>query len=273
MLSFFKQESGAITTDWVVMTAAVVGLGLTSVTAVRTGTGSLGADIDTSLSGASVSLLGDECKPSASVGNYKFQAFDDKEQASQLDYLSKMRDTDVQKTFIEVSAKADWYKQNDPNSENISAIVDHAALVAGELERRGIDYPKESGTFAQVHENVYGPANTTLCSTAPSSGTESTGRPLRMMETYEDGRILSELRKELAGYETEQLLELADASAYSAKSGIAEGDQKTAGYYLDTMALALDELQSREKPSEKEEHLVKIYDQLSQDYAQTFPDK
>jgi hypothetical protein len=43
--------------DWVVLTAATVGLGVASITAVRTGTGALGTDIQLSLSNASVAQL------------------------------------------------------------------------------------------------------------------------------------------------------------------------------------------------------------------------
>lgn len=57
-LSFLRAESGAITVDWTVMTAAAVGLGLTSTAAVRSGVVSLGSDINTSLSGASVASMG-----------------------------------------------------------------------------------------------------------------------------------------------------------------------------------------------------------------------
>ena len=52
MCRFLFEETGAVTVDWVVMTAAVVGLGLASAAAVRTGTGNLGADINTSLTNA-----------------------------------------------------------------------------------------------------------------------------------------------------------------------------------------------------------------------------
>lgn len=51
---FLKAESGAITVDWVVITAATVGLGLASVTAVQTGTGNLGEGIRAALSNAQV---------------------------------------------------------------------------------------------------------------------------------------------------------------------------------------------------------------------------
>ncbi len=55
-LSYFLQaEDGAVTVDWVVLTAALVGLGLTSVAAVRTGTSSVGDAIGAALSSGRVS--------------------------------------------------------------------------------------------------------------------------------------------------------------------------------------------------------------------------
>lgn len=54
---FLMQDSGAVTVDWTVLAASVVGLGLTSAAAVRSGVVSLGSDIDGSLSGASVASL------------------------------------------------------------------------------------------------------------------------------------------------------------------------------------------------------------------------
>jgi len=56
--TFAADESGAVTVDWVVLTAAIVGLGLAVVTSVRTGVSSLGTNISTSLSSASVATLG-----------------------------------------------------------------------------------------------------------------------------------------------------------------------------------------------------------------------
>ncbi len=57
MHNFFKNEDGAITVEWTVMTAAIVGLGIASAGAVRLGTSALGTDIQTSLSNASVARL------------------------------------------------------------------------------------------------------------------------------------------------------------------------------------------------------------------------
>ena len=56
--SFLVEEHGAVTVDWVVLTAAITGLGLASAAAVRTGTSDLGGDIETALTDASVVSLG-----------------------------------------------------------------------------------------------------------------------------------------------------------------------------------------------------------------------
>ncbi|MBN2759952.1 MAG: hypothetical protein JXQ79_05605 [Rhodobacteraceae bacterium] len=58
--SFILREDGAVTVDWVVLSAAIVGLGVSSVAAVRTGVGDLGTDIGNSLSNASIASLGGE---------------------------------------------------------------------------------------------------------------------------------------------------------------------------------------------------------------------
>jgi hypothetical protein len=52
--TFLRAQGGAVTVDWVVITAATVGLGIASVGAVRLGTGSLGDQINASLSNAQV---------------------------------------------------------------------------------------------------------------------------------------------------------------------------------------------------------------------------
>ncbi|MCB1396004.1 MAG: hypothetical protein H6898_01940 [Rhodobacter sp.] len=55
---FLVDEDGAVTTDWVVLTAAIVGLGLAVVASLRSGAGALGTDISTALTSASVATLG-----------------------------------------------------------------------------------------------------------------------------------------------------------------------------------------------------------------------
>jgi Flp pilus assembly pilin Flp len=45
--TFAKSESGAVTVDWVVLTAAIVGLGLAVMAVVSGGVEDLAGDIDT----------------------------------------------------------------------------------------------------------------------------------------------------------------------------------------------------------------------------------
>jgi hypothetical protein len=51
---FNNEEDGAVTVDWVVLTAAVVGLGVAALAAVKKGTGSLTGKIDSYLSSQSI---------------------------------------------------------------------------------------------------------------------------------------------------------------------------------------------------------------------------
>lgn len=59
MISFLRNECGAVTVDWVVLTAAAVGLGLAAAVAVGSGAGALGDEIGASLSSTSVVALGE----------------------------------------------------------------------------------------------------------------------------------------------------------------------------------------------------------------------
>jgi Flp pilus assembly pilin Flp len=56
--AFAANESGAVTVDWVVLTAAIVGLGIAVITAVRTGTNSVAGQIQSALTSATVAQIG-----------------------------------------------------------------------------------------------------------------------------------------------------------------------------------------------------------------------
>jgi len=55
--AFLKDESGAVTVDWVVLTAAIVGLAFIVFAAVRPAVGSLAVGIGTELNSAQECLL------------------------------------------------------------------------------------------------------------------------------------------------------------------------------------------------------------------------
>jgi len=53
--NFRKDEDGAVTVDWVVLTAAVIGLGTVAYTQISDGAVGLATDVNTALSGATIS--------------------------------------------------------------------------------------------------------------------------------------------------------------------------------------------------------------------------
>jgi len=70
--NFLKEEDGAVTVDWVVLTAAVVGLGVAGVAAVKGGVDNLASSISTEMDDAevvSLGTLGQASTSSASSGS------------------------------------------------------------------------------------------------------------------------------------------------------------------------------------------------------------
>ena len=59
--TFAADESGAVTVDWVVLTAAIVGLGIAVVASVRTGSESVAGNIEDVLTDAVIACLGEDC--------------------------------------------------------------------------------------------------------------------------------------------------------------------------------------------------------------------
>ncbi|WP_147125690.1 Flp family type IVb pilin [Shimia ponticola] len=54
---FRKDEDGAVTVDWVVLTAAIVGLGIAILATVTDGVEDLASEIDTELSAGDINAL------------------------------------------------------------------------------------------------------------------------------------------------------------------------------------------------------------------------
>ena len=54
LINFIKDEDGAVTVDWVVLTAAIVGLGIAVLTSVSGGTTTLADKISTNLAGQTI---------------------------------------------------------------------------------------------------------------------------------------------------------------------------------------------------------------------------
>lgn len=54
--SFILDDCGAVTVDWVVLTAAIVGLGVAVISTIGGGTDSLATEVASTFSGASLTL-------------------------------------------------------------------------------------------------------------------------------------------------------------------------------------------------------------------------
>ena len=54
--TFLNDESGAVTVDWVVLTAAIIGLGIAVLTSVGGGTTTLAGNVSGALAGTSVPI-------------------------------------------------------------------------------------------------------------------------------------------------------------------------------------------------------------------------
>ena len=54
--TFLNDESGAVTVDWVVLTAAIVGLGIAVLTSVGGGTTTLAGNVSSALAGTAVPI-------------------------------------------------------------------------------------------------------------------------------------------------------------------------------------------------------------------------
>lgn len=55
---FVLSEDGAVTVDWVVLTAAIVGLGISVIASVNSGSNSVASGIEESLTNVTVNSLG-----------------------------------------------------------------------------------------------------------------------------------------------------------------------------------------------------------------------
>lgn len=140
---FLTSQSGAVTVDWVVLTAATVGLGLASTVAVRTGSTNLGGQIEASLSGAAVAALGVLGVGADTPFLYDFIIL----QQSHLDtwnaMVDQMSDEDLINTYV---SRINWVEGwiangNTPHSFGFQGQTDYAYLAWQEMQSRGLTTP------------------------------------------------------------------------------------------------------------------------------------
>lgn len=139
---FLVSDDGAITVDWVVLTAATVGLGLGSAVIVRGGVGALGTDVSNALSAASVTALGELGAGGTDVASYLFHSYSYVNSPS---YLASQRATFAQYSderlvsdWLSYTAMVETFLSRD-DTGNAGTMLDHSYLLLEAMQNRGLD--------------------------------------------------------------------------------------------------------------------------------------
>lgn len=140
---FLKDESGAVTVDWVVITAALVGLGLSAAMLVRNGSAELGGDVSNSLSSASVVDLGQLGAGGYywlnTAGTYSSDWWDQTSQA--------MYETWSDSALLDNIPLYEWMIERDlaaGETMRAATTFNQMRAAANAAERRGLGYPERN---------------------------------------------------------------------------------------------------------------------------------
>lgn len=134
--SFIKDDSGATTVDWVVLAAAITGLGIGAATMVRSGSGDLATDINNSLASASVANI------NASLGLLaQLWTPLSPEYSHYRELVAAMDDTELVRWFNEYSEQARNGGVNNSVGLPAGYLLDAYASLQIESESRGMPLP------------------------------------------------------------------------------------------------------------------------------------
>lgn len=151
--TFFIQDSGAVTVDWVVLSAAIVGLGIATVGAVRTGAISMGGDIQTSLSNAAVASLGELGDDGADPFEYALLYASDSLYSNWLSSFSSWPESTLQNMYGVYADGAQNYLDAG-NTTSAGYYIDLAYAMQQTLAAQDIDVP-DNGAILQTLTEGY----------------------------------------------------------------------------------------------------------------------
>ena len=241
---FIRNTDGAVTVDWVVLAAAVVGLGVTSVNVVRSGSNALAGDIQTSLSNASVALVCQGGNPSA--GDYQLVVLVGDNAASadyHRDYYSRVDDATLLESYQSQIRKIEDIRREGAEVE-LADQVDYLALMAREIDERGRDLDRDVPGFSEVHASIYG-ASGGCGGDGSGSGAEA-GHELAY---YSDPRLQDDYRaaqEEFRNHETGALHDTVRKIDEQFHEAINNGSLQDAAKLLDLAYMAYQEAQTRD---------------------------
>jgi len=152
---FLCSTSGAVTVDWVVLAGAVVGIGITSVAAVRTGVVDLGGGIDSSLSGASVAA---PATLGSGVYEHSLLSVPQSTYDSWMTTLSSFDSTQLVNLYTTLSNMIPGYISSG-NSNTAGLYIDLLAATQESIDANGLsraDGIPSVGTFVDQYNTAYG---------------------------------------------------------------------------------------------------------------------
>ena len=139
---FLFCDRGAVAVDWVVLSAAIVGIGVASVGAVRSGTNALGEAINAALTGATVA---GNC-----AGDYTLQVLTGDlagEADSFASEVGNLSDSELLAGYAEVSVKVENLRAMNETDDYINSVLDRASIFNDEMQARGLSTPEGSTSF------------------------------------------------------------------------------------------------------------------------------
>ena len=155
--AFFVEEAGAVTVDWVVLTAGIVGLGLATTAVVSGGMADLSGDIDTQLTdmgittqfAAAVASLDWSSYTGVSVGVQTWGINSDGENWAQDTYgnWSELDDPTIMAMHAEQYAFA---SSGGPGQEFNAQRADYITVTEQIMTERGINIPNGNMTAEEL---------------------------------------------------------------------------------------------------------------------------
>lgn len=136
---FLADQSGAVTVDWTILTAGLVGISLSAVVAVRSGAISMGGDIESSLVAANVANAAAAADPT-----------------SGMNFSSALGYRDMQFYFFNPNGVNNWYRNNVQNLSDanlLSALQSRQTNMESEMSMGPNDAPSYGEPWG--HTDMY----------------------------------------------------------------------------------------------------------------------
>lgn len=256
--SFLRGDSGALTVDWVVVTAAVTGLGVSSAVAVRSGAGSLASDINQALSGAQVA-------GACGQMSYAMNTMSDRTAESSRAYAQRYSDENLIAAFSNATSKVADYYEAEGTSANTGEVMDYLHILNEEMNSRRLSPASGVASFNQTHETIYGSNLSGVCGAGGGSGVGGT-----QANTYQP-LIISEadaveIAQNFARFSTAELERYLSGLDVEMGSSIVNRDVDSAQKALDHMQYLVAEITSRDDSSELAVKSAQIYAAALQEY-------